>query len=92
MAKIAEHGRVVLFLDDCFSGGATGPLDRSLRAMLRAPNPSVFASSTTHEVSLERGDWQNGALTEALLAAPREAWRRCCDCTQSVTGLEPSRC
>ncbi len=75
IAKIAEHGRVILFLDACFSGGATVPLDRSLRAMLRAPNLSVFASSTAREASLERGDWQNGALTEALLAALREADR-----------------
>ena len=32
-----------------------------------------FASSSPRERSLERGDWQNGALAEALLAALREA-------------------
>ena len=73
IAKVARHGRVILFLDACFSGGATMPLDRSLRAMLSAPNLSVFASASPRERSLERSDWRNGALSEALLAALREA-------------------
>jgi uncharacterized caspase-like protein len=73
VAAVARHGRVLLFLDACFAGGATVPLDRSLRAALQAPNVSVFASSSARERSLERMDWENGALTEALLAALREA-------------------
>ncbi len=73
LAKVARQGRVLLFLDACFSGGATVPLDRSLRAMREAPNLSIFASASPRERSLERSNWQNGALAEALLAALREA-------------------
>jgi hypothetical protein len=71
IAAIAERGRVILFLDACRSGGATAPADRSLRAMLRAPNVTIFTSSSAGELSVEHGDWQNGAFTEALLEALR---------------------
>lgn len=69
VAAIAQHGRVILFVDACRSGGATLPLDRSLRAMLAAPNVTVFASSKAGELSREHADWENGAFTEALLEA-----------------------
>jgi uncharacterized caspase-like protein len=69
VAAIAQHGRAILFIDACRSGGATAPLDRSLRAMLAAPNLTVFTSSKAGGKSIERADWQNGAFTEALLEA-----------------------
>ena len=45
IAAMAQHGRVILLLDACRSGGATAPIDRSLRAMLKAPNVTIFTSS-----------------------------------------------
>lgn len=69
VAAIAEHGRVILLIDACRSGGATAPTDRSLRAMLSAPNVTVFTSSTADTASFEDPDWENGAFTEALLEA-----------------------
>ena len=71
IAAIAQHGRVILFLDACRSGGADAPLDRSLRRMLNAPNVTVFTSSSAGELSVEDDAWQNGAFTEALLEALR---------------------
>ena len=71
IASIAAHGRAILCIDACRSGGATSPLDRSLRALLDAPNVTVFTSSTAGQNSIERSDWQNGAFTEALLEAFR---------------------
>ena len=68
---MAQHGRVILLLDACRSGGATAPTDRSLRAMLKAPNVTVFTSSSAGELSVEDDAWQNGAFTEALLEALR---------------------
>ncbi|MGC9418072.1 MAG: caspase family protein [Rhodovulum sp.] len=73
IAAIARHGRVLVLLDACRSGGATSPMDRSLRALLTAPNVTVFTSSTAGETSYEHPDWENGAFTEALLEAFREA-------------------
>jgi hypothetical protein len=73
IAAIARHGRVLVLLDACRSGGATAPADRTLRAMLTAPNVTVFTSSTAGEVSVEHPDWANGAFTEALLEALRQA-------------------
>jgi hypothetical protein len=58
-----------LFIDACRSGGATLPADRSLRAMLAAPNVAVFTSSKAGEKSIERPEWQNGAFTAALREA-----------------------
>lgn len=71
IAAIAGHGRVILFLDACRSGAATVPGDRSLRAMLKAPNVTIFTSSSAGEVSVESDRWRNGAFTEALLEALR---------------------
>lgn len=71
IAALAEHGRVVLLLDACRSGGATAPTDRSLRAALKAPNVTILTSSSAGELSVEDDAWQNGAFTEALLEALR---------------------
>jgi len=71
IAALAQHGRVILLLDACRSGGATAPTDRSLRAMLKAPNVTIFTSSSAGELSVEDDAWENGAFTEALLEALR---------------------
>jgi hypothetical protein len=69
IAAVAQYGRAIVFIDACRSGGATLPRDRSLRAMLAAPNVTVFTSSKPGEISVERAEWRNGAFTEALLEA-----------------------
>ncbi|HEX8124985.1 MAG TPA: caspase family protein [Allosphingosinicella sp.] len=73
IASLAQHGRAIVFLDACRSGGATQPLDRSLRAMLAAPNVTIMTSSKPGQASLESARWANGAFTEALLEAFRKA-------------------
>ena len=67
-------GKVVFFLDTCHSGnalgGAKGPfdLDRVINELASAENGAVvFASSTGRQRSFERGEWQNGAFTKALV-------------------------
>ncbi|MEO1089258.1 MAG: caspase family protein [Pseudomonadota bacterium] len=75
IAKLAEHGRVLVLLDACRTGGVTGDdvdfgLDaRSLRSQLARANVTVLTSSTAEEDSIEREVWQNGAFTEAFLDA-----------------------
>jgi uncharacterized caspase-like protein len=71
IAAMAKHGRVILLLDACRSGGATIPIDRSLRAMLQAPNVAIFTACSPRELSVEDSAWANGAFTEALLEAFR---------------------
>jgi WD40 repeat protein len=69
IAAIAQHGRVIMFLDASRSGGAAAPADGSLRASIAARNVTVFTSSSAGELSVEDAAWANGALTEALLEA-----------------------
>ena len=70
IAAIAKHGRVVVFVDACRSGGVTSPPDRSLRAMLLDSNTlTVFTSCAEKQLSREDMAWENGAFTEALLEA-----------------------
>jgi uncharacterized caspase-like protein len=69
VAGIAEHGRVILLVDACRSGGATSLVDRSLRAMLTAANVTVLTSCADKQLSQESMAWENGAFTEALLEA-----------------------
>lgn len=69
IASIAKHGRVIVFLDACHSGGGTAPLDQSLQAMLQSPNVTVITSSRAGEQSQERAELENGVFTEALLEA-----------------------
>ena len=69
IAAIAPHGRVLLLIDACRSGGATAPPDRSLRAMMRSANVTVLTSCAEKQLSREDMAWENGAFTEALLEA-----------------------
>jgi uncharacterized caspase-like protein len=64
---------VIVLLDACRSGKATGLTQRSLRALLTAANVTVFTSSSDKQLSVERTDWQNGAFCEALLEALSKA-------------------
>jgi len=83
LVKIAAHGRVLVLLDACRSGAATGgdgtsfSLDAgSLRAQLAEGNITVLTSSSRTELSFEREEWKNGAFTEVFLRALREADQR----------------
>ena len=69
IAAIARHGRVIVLVDACRSGGATSLPDRSLRAMLTGANVTVFTSCAQGQLSEEGMEWENGAFTEALLEA-----------------------
>lgn len=71
VSAVAEHGRVLVFLDACHAGAATNPARKSLQAALKSVNVSVFTSSRENEVSVECDEWQNGAFTKALLEALR---------------------
>jgi hypothetical protein len=72
---IAKHGRVLVLLDACRSGGAmaTGQAlvadpDR-LRAALVGANITVLTSSSKDELSREDPRWGNGAFTKIVLEA-----------------------
>jgi uncharacterized caspase-like protein len=72
---IAKHGRVLVLLDACRSGGAmaTGQAlvadpDR-LRAALVGANITVLTSSSKDELSHEDPKWSNGAFTKIVLEA-----------------------
>jgi WD40 repeat protein len=69
-------GKVVAFLDTCFSGAlhARGPVqpdvDKLANELASAENGIiVFTSSTGRQFSLEKPEWQNGAFTKALVEA-----------------------
>lgn len=70
-------GKVIVFLDTCFAGGAAGkrgatqPDIDALANKLAAADKGVvvFTSSTGRQFSLEREEWQNGAFTKALVEA-----------------------
>jgi uncharacterized caspase-like protein len=77
LRTLADRGKTLLFLDACHSGGVI-PDTRSVPTDLGAVASDlaqaengviVFASCTGGQVSLEKPEWQNGALTEALLEA-----------------------
>jgi dipeptidyl aminopeptidase/acylaminoacyl peptidase len=76
VAELAKHGRVLVLLDACHSGAATG--DGSaltsnaadvLRLTIAASNVTVLTSSTKKEFSREDEKWNNGAFTKVLLDA-----------------------
>ena len=75
--SIASKGRVLILLDACHSGAATGRGDdfkvnaRALRNALVGTNVSVLTSSLEEEVSREDPKWSNGAFTSVLLDALR---------------------
>jgi len=74
IAKLAEHGRVLVLLDACRSGGLmagrtnTLPAD-TLRAAIASSNVTVLTSSTSDKLSREDEAWQHGAFTKVLLDA-----------------------
>jgi uncharacterized caspase-like protein len=72
---IAQHGRVLVLLDACRSGGAMADgqalaADATrLRAALVGPNITVLTSSSAAELSREDPRWSNGAFTKIVLEA-----------------------
>lgn len=74
LAKLGQHGRVLVLLDACRSGAVTADdtaldLDaRKLRALATA-NVTVLTSSSANETSREDERWSNGAFTEVFLEA-----------------------
>ena len=72
LAKVP--GKVVAFLDTCFSGGlhpTKGPtqpnVDKLANTLASAEKGIVvFTSSTGRQFSLEKAEWLNGAFTKAL--------------------------
>ena len=69
-------GKVVVFLDTCFSGnvlGGTaaelrGDINRVANELVSAENGAVvFTASSGRQVALERPEWGNGAFTKALM-------------------------
>ncbi len=70
-------GKVVAFLDTCFSGGADGirgptqpDIDRLANQLAAADKGIVvFTSSTGRQFSQESDAWRNGAFTKALIEA-----------------------
>ena len=69
-------GKVIAFLDTCYSGGlqAKGPtqpdIDKLANELASAEKGIiVFTSSTGRQFSLEKPEWKNGAFTKALVEA-----------------------
>ncbi len=72
IAKLAEHGRVLVLLDACHSAGLIGALPASnvLKSVLASGNVTVLTStSTADERAREDEKWQHGAFSKALLDA-----------------------
>jgi uncharacterized caspase-like protein len=75
LTALADRGHTLLFLDACRSGNVL-PNTQGLPTVGRVANDLarnesgviVFSSCSGGEVSLERAEWANGAMTEALLA------------------------
>ena len=94
LAKVP--GKVVAFLDTCFSGGlhpAKGPtqpdVDKLANTLASAEKGIVvFTSSTGRQFSLERPEWSNGAFTKALVEAFKGAADYQRDKTISIAALE----
>jgi Caspase domain/WD domain, G-beta repeat len=73
VAELAKHGRVLVLLDACHSGAATGDgstltsnAANVLLSTIAASNVTVLTSSTSDEFSREDDKWNNGALLDAL--------------------------
>lgn len=69
-------GKIVVFLDTCFSGNVLGgragepgaDINRVANELVSAENGAVvFTASSGRQVALERPEWGNGAFTKALM-------------------------
>jgi hypothetical protein len=72
VAKLAEHGRVLVLLDACHSAGLIGALPASnvLKSVLAGGNVTVLTStSSADKRAREDEKWQHGAFTKVLLDA-----------------------
>ncbi|MFZ0494865.1 MAG: caspase family protein [Methylocella sp.] len=75
VAELAKHGRVLVLLDACHSGAATGDGSalasdaERLRLTIADSNVTVLTSSSTNEFSREDEKWNHGAFTKVLLDA-----------------------
>jgi WD40 repeat protein len=75
LVELAKYGRVLVLLDACHSGAATGDGSRLaanadlLRLTTSASNVTVLTSSTSKETSGEDEKWNHGAFTKVLLDA-----------------------
>ena len=73
LAGIAGHGRVLMLLDTCSSGAATGEgrpaTGVELKSLLAGTNVTVLASSGEVEVSRESDTLGHGAFTAAMIEA-----------------------
>lgn len=75
IAKLAQHGRVLVLLDACRSAGMFGGASKMLpaadviRSLLATGNVTVLTSSTADKLSREYDKWQHGAFTKVLLDA-----------------------
>jgi Caspase domain len=88
-------GKVIAFLDTCYSGGlqARGPtqpdIDKLANELASAEKGViVFTSSTGRQFSLENPDWNNGAFTKALVEAIKGGADYQRDKTISIAALE----
>jgi uncharacterized caspase-like protein len=94
LAKVP--GKVVAFLDTCFSGGlhpTKGPtqpdVDKLANTLASAEKGIVvFTSSTSRQFSLEKAEWNNGAFTKALVEAFKGGADYQGDKTISIAALE----
>jgi hypothetical protein len=75
IAKLAQHGRVLVLLDACRSGGLlTGEANKllpanALRAAMASSNVTVLTSSSADKLSREDAAWQHGAFAKVMLDA-----------------------
>jgi hypothetical protein len=78
VARLADKGKVLVFLDACHSGnlasgargGGQADIDQAASALGNADTGAiVFSSSTGKQFSLERADLAHGVFTYALLEA-----------------------
>jgi caspase domain-containing protein len=67
------QGKILWFLDTCSAGSATKRPPVDMNVLINGASASenggivVFASSTGRQVSVESGDWGNGAFTKAII-------------------------
>jgi hypothetical protein len=80
VARVAQHGRVLLLLDASHSGAVSAdgsqltPNADLLRSAISMSHVTVLTSSSANESSREDEKWQNGAFTRVL---NRGSWKGC---------------